>query len=235
MSGLTLHPAAARTEPYDLQAEIERTEVLLEERRVELSTLQLEFRDFRTLYTRVVGGPLAELAELESAIREAEKRVLGIESFDDACGPEAQQLPSKPAKTSLRKLFWSVARMFHPDHATDENEARRRHAVMTEANRAYREGDFDSLQTLLGDEELQLFCTSSHVKEEESLSERLWSLKDELRTIEFGIRRIKQDALYRVKISADEQATLGKDVLRDTAESIRRKILKARRRLEHFS
>ncbi|MFN2456524.1 MAG: hypothetical protein ABR577_20225, partial [Pyrinomonadaceae bacterium] len=70
--------------------------------------------------------------------------------------------PTLPVKTALRKLFWSVARMFHPDHAADEKEARRRHTIMAEASRAYRDGDIESLHTLLGDEQLQFFCVGAH-------------------------------------------------------------------------
>jgi hypothetical protein len=138
----------------------------------------------------------------------------------------------------LRKLFWSVARLFHPDHATDELEARRRHAVMAEASRAYSDGDVDSLHTLLGDEQLQFFCASAGAQggeQEEDLASQLVRLKGELRTIEFGIKRIHQDGLYlkMVKVKADKQS--GRDTLASMAEEIRRQIKKARRRLEHLA
>jgi hypothetical protein len=135
----------------------------------------------------------------------------------------------------MRKLFWSVARLFHPDRAADEREAQRRHAVMAEASRAYREGDVESLHTLLGDEQLQFFCTRQGADEgEEDLAARFLRLKGELSTVEFGIKRIRQDALYRLKLEADEEARAGRDRLSLMAENIERQITKARRRLEHL-
>jgi hypothetical protein len=136
----------------------------------------------------------------------------------------------------LRKLFWSVARLFHPDHAADEREAQRRHAVMAEASRAYREGDVDSLHTLLGDEQLQFYCASASREDEpEDPAARLLNLKEELRTTEFGIKRVRQDRLYQLMLRAEEESRQGRDVLALMAEEISRKIRKARNRLAHLS
>lgn len=240
MQSLSLHPATEKNVAHDLAAEIARLETLLAERRVELVALQEEFRRFKTLYTQVVGSRLAELEEVERAIKQAEARTLGVEHEEEP--EEAGAYNESPAlilehgKTGLRKLFWSVARLFHPDHAADEAEARRRHTVMAEASRAYREGDIDSLHILLGDEELRSYCASAHPLEEtEDLTDKLLRLKEELRTVEFGIKRIKQDSLYRLKLSVEESAAQGKDALAETAASIQRQIVKARRRLEHLA
>jgi hypothetical protein len=235
MSDLALNPTTTQRIEPDLEFELAETQKLLAERKAELSVLQDQFHEFKTRYTRIVGAPLAELAEIEDAVRLAEEKVLGIGKHplngEDVVSDVVQDLPKR---TSLKKLFWSVARMFHPDHAADDSEARRRHSVMAEANRAYRDGDFESLETLLGDKELRLYCTTGPVQEQ-SLVEQVWSLKDELRTIEFGIKRIKQDRLYQIKLSVDREAAEGRDSLSTMADSIRRQIGKARRRLQHLS
>jgi hypothetical protein len=201
--------------------------------------LQEELRGFKARYTSVVGSKLAELAEVEIEIRRAEERRLGLETAEgddaDAPGPEAAGGP-RPARTSLRSLFWSVAKMFHPDHAGSESEAARRHSIMAEASRAYREGDVESLHTLLGDEELRSYCAAPRAGEGEAdAAARLVDLKEELRTVEFGIKRVRQDGLYRLKLRADEDAALGRDALAEMAERVGRQIEKARRRLAHFS
>jgi hypothetical protein len=136
----------------------------------------------------------------------------------------------------LRKLFWSVAKLFHPDHATDETEARRRHKIMVEASRAYREGDAESLSTLLGDEDLQFYCASPQTADDpEDLHARLLSLKDELRTVEFGLRRLTQDGMYRIKLAAESEAAEGRDALAEEAKRIGRQIVKARHRLTNLT
>jgi len=234
MSGLTLHPESVEREKAELANEIAQTTALLDERKLELANLQEEFREFKERYARIVGGRLAELAEVEQALREAEERLHGVENAPEETEPVAEEKVAQPKQTSLRKLFWSVARLFHPDHATDDSEARRRHSVMAQATRAYSEGDFESLETLLGDDELRSYCTTGNQKDL-GLAEQLWALKDELRTIEFGIKRIKQNPLYIQKLSADALAAEGRDALTQLAETISRKIVKARNRLQHFA
>ena len=242
MHGVQLHPSARREGASDPALEAERVAALVEERGAELKALQEGLREFKARYARTVGARLAELAEVEAEIRRAEARLAGLE--EEAEDGDAEGRPdfydaapsAAPAKGGLRKLFWSVARMFHPDHASDEEEARRRHAVMAEASRAYRAGDVESLSALLGDEQLQSYCASSaREDEQEDDASRLLRLREELITIEFGIKRLKQDRLYHVMLDAAEHERQGRDALTQTADQIARKIVKARNRLAHLS
>jgi hypothetical protein len=239
MSSISLHPASKEAQ-FDAAAECERLATQLAERQAELTQLQARFRDFKLRYAQVVGGPLAELSEVESAVRAAEARLLGLEDEEATEEEEANAdfYATAPVaqKSSLKQLFWSVARLFHPDHAADEREAERRHSIMAEASRAYREGDVDSLNTLLGDEQLQFYCASaSRADEPQDAGTRLLNLKEELRTVEFGFKRIYQDRLYQLMLTADEEAQAGRDPLAEMAARINRKIRKARNRLEHLS
>ena len=236
-----LQPSTVNEKAPDAAAEAGRLAALLEERRAELSALQEEFREFKERYARTVGGRLSELAEVEAEIRRAEARLAGLEEDES---PEEEGRPdfegtapsAAPGKGGLRKLFWSVARMFHPDHAADEEEARRRHAVMAEASRAYRAGDVESLSTLLDDEQLQSYCASGARDEvPEDAAARLVYLKEELITIEFGIKRLKQDRLHHLMLLAAEEARHGRDALAEQAATLTRKIAKARNRLAHLS
>ncbi|HEY0321248.1 MAG TPA: hypothetical protein VGC66_09860 [Pyrinomonadaceae bacterium] len=243
MQSLSLHKQETEKEPLDTASEIARLEGLLKERRRELAALQEEMRLFRTRYTQVVGSRLAELAEIEREIKQAKARMLGLEAeeTEDAAGDEERdehstQQGALPVGKAMRKLFWAVAKMFHPDHASDEREARARHTVMAEASRAYREGDVESLHTLLGDEQLQSLCAvggnDAGAFDPEA---RLLGLEIELRTAEFGIKRIRQDGLYRTMLKVEEEALEGRDALTQMAEQINRQIMKARHRLAHLS
>jgi hypothetical protein len=244
MQSVTLHPAAPAKEPPDPAREAARLKALLAARRAELTTLQDELRDFKTRYAATVGSRLAELAELERAIRLAETRTLGVEHADDADEGAAANSAAHATvaiKASLKNLFWSVAKLFHPDHAADDDEARRRHSIMAEASRAYREGDVESLNTLLADEDLQLYCATPRAADGDDdegaldLNAHLLSLREELLTIEFGIKRARQDRLYRLKLEADAAAAAGRDRLAEEAERLDRKLVKTRNRLAHLS
>lgn len=244
MQSLSLHPSAAHDEPFDLAAEVARLESLLSARQIELTALQEELHAFKVRYTEIVGSRLSELAEIEQAIKKAEARQHDTENDAGAEDGEGEgdgvgkshAADKSPVGNSLRRLFWSVAKLFHPDHAADETEARRRHQIMVEASRAYREGDAESLHTLLGDEELQFYCTRVQAADTpEDLQDKLLSLKEELRTVEFGIKRLTQDGLYRIKLAADEEATHGRDALAEEAKRIGRQIAKARHRLTNLT
>ncbi|HEX8887887.1 MAG TPA: hypothetical protein VF779_01845 [Pyrinomonadaceae bacterium] len=240
MQSLSLHETASRNSTVDLAQEIADLETLLAERRSELVRLQQELREFKSLYTERVGAPMSELSEVERAIKEAEARLFDLETdaedeTEEIDSHASAQAASASGKTALRKLFWSVARLFHPDHASDEKERERRHAVMAEASRAYQDGDVESLNTLLGDEQLQFFCASPGADDmEESETARLLRLKGELLTVDYGIKRIRQDGLYRLKLKVETDAREGRDALSLMAENINRQIVKARRRLEHL-
>lgn len=221
----------------DLAAEVAALESLLAERKEELTVLQEEFRAFKMRYSSVVGSRLAESAEIENQIKRAETERLWLAQADEPAAAEPIVVEALPVGKALRKLFWSVAKMFHPDHASDAEEARRRHQIMAEANRAYQEGDADSLHTLLDDTEFRSYCATA-VRAEEAeidLAAQLVSLKEELITIDFGIRRIKQDGLYQTKLTVDAEARHGRDALVQMAENIRRQITKAQHRLAHLS
>ncbi|HLL13796.1 MAG TPA: hypothetical protein VK388_01835 [Pyrinomonadaceae bacterium] len=243
MQSLSLQPSATREEPFDPAAEVARLESLLTERRAELTALQEEMHTFKIRYTEIVGSRLAELAEIEQTIKQAEARLndpegdaQAEEREGDSNGIGTTSGAEKSAVgNSLRNLFWSVAKLFHPDHAADETEARRRHQIMVEASRAYREGDAESLHTLLGDEELHFYCTRVQAADTpEGLQDKIMSLKEELRTVEFGIQRLTQNGLYRIKLAADEEATHGRDALAEEAKRINRQIVKARHRLTNL-
>ena len=241
MQSVHLQPSTVSEKAPDAAAEAVRLAALLEERSAELSALQEQFRVFKERYARTVGGRLAELAEVEAEIRRAEARLAGTaedEEEEEEARPDFEgTAPSAaPGKGGLRKLFWSVARLFHPDHAADEEEARRRHQIMAEASRAYRDGDVQGLSTLLDDEQLQSYCASAGRDElPEDAAARLVYLKEELITIEFGIKRLKQDRLYHLMLATAEEARHGRDALAEQAATLTRKIVKARNRLAHLS
>jgi hypothetical protein len=244
MQSISLHTPETEKEPLNIAGEIARLEALLAERRRELAALQEEMRVFRARYTEVIGSRLAELAEIEREIKRAKARLLGLEdesaeaaaSSDDESDAQSTQPGALPVGKAMRKLFWAVAKMFHPDHAADEREARARHTVMAEASRAYREGDVESLHTLLGDEQLQSLCAAGgNDAGTDDPEARLLGLEIELRTVEFGIKRIRQDGLYHTRLKVEAEAREGRDALAQMAEQIDRQIVKARHRLAHLS
>jgi hypothetical protein len=136
-------------------AEFEALSKDLAERELELATLENRLSEFEKRYARTVGVLFAELDELEKEIakelfrlnpteeyrqgfQRAEKKA---KSSHDAVDPERlAQNEKKPFAPSdeLKNLFRRVAKMIHPDLATDERERAHRTSLMARANEAYK-------------------------------------------------------------------------------------------------
>ena len=150
------------------RAELATLEARLAERELDLATLQAELHSFEGTYLRTVGSRLAELDQIEAQIAEAGARnkpkdrevqqrasQARAQAEESARAVEAEQEAGKrepfmPSE-NLKKLYREVAKRIHPDLATDESERKRRHELMTEANRAYAEGDAARLEAILRD------------------------------------------------------------------------------------
>lgn len=62
--------------------------------------------------------------------------------------PELSIEVDDDTKPNLKKLYRSLARMYHPDFASDEEDRERRTQLMTIINEAYEKGDLQTLQLL---------------------------------------------------------------------------------------
>jgi hypothetical protein len=62
--------------------------------------------------------------------------------------PELSPDVDEDTKPNLKKLYRSLARIYHPDYASDEDDRDRRTQLMTLINEAYQKGDLSTLQLL---------------------------------------------------------------------------------------
>jgi hypothetical protein len=68
---------------------------------------------------------------------------------EEPAAPPAPEPPDEVTKEELKKLFRTLAKMFHPDLVTESYEKKRRADVMAKINKAYAAGDAASLKALL--------------------------------------------------------------------------------------
>ena len=128
-------------------------ETVLSERDAGLDRIKADLAAFKVSYGQRVGILYEQLDDLEFQIAEAELGIAEDKARREGRGPGATaaigEQPSAPPKLtsdSVRRLFRDVARIIHPDPATDHETRDRRHALMIEANRAYAAGDAQSKQ-----------------------------------------------------------------------------------------
>lgn len=234
---------------HDLLREVLELETRLAASRDELNSMQTALGDFTLRYIEIVGEKMAELAELERQIREMEsgaKPDAAPDSNDDSArdfyDDNFSITHDEPTLKHLRKLFWSLAKKFHPDQSATEEERTRRHEIMSQASQAYKQGDEDLLAQMLSDGTLELHCVTARGAEAEEekrdgkfLLRRRDELLDQIRTIEYGIRRTRINPLYKLKLETEREEARGrKDALADQAARLAKRIKQARLRLEQL-
>jgi hypothetical protein len=232
-------------EEIALQRELDTLTAQLRAGTQELATLETAWSDFRSRYMQTVGRRYGELEEVEALIAEA----LAAKGVPEEVAVEEEALPEEEPELAaavsgatfqplkqMRKLFWRVAKMFHPDLASDEAERERRHTLMSEANQAYQDGDAERLTSLLEDEQpAGIDPLDSATRERRALLRtQVALLRRELRAVEIEIKRITDNDFYYFKTKADEAATHGRDLLGDMEARVAEQILSARRRLEEL-
>lgn len=225
-------------EERSLRDEADALEIRLRERREELAHTEAEWNEFRARYIAAVGEAYAELEEVERRIAEfepvrdeaADEEPEDKEAADATVGASPEGAAARGLKQA-RKLFWRVAKMLHPDLASDDAERDRRHELMTEASQAYRNGDMDRLSSLLDDESESATATPER-DELAALRSRLAQLKRELHRVEIDIRHFAESPFFGIKIRCDDAARRGRDLLSEMRAHVADQVVDARRRLD---
>jgi hypothetical protein len=228
----------------DLAEMLRGREAALAAREAELASFLDELRALRARYLEEVGIHYARLIPLEEAIAAEEVRLglrLAAIDAEDAAKRSADPLnPSCDSRAGvpdgLKTMFRSVAKALHPDLAMDETARGRRQSLMAEANRAYADRDAERLQLILRSwEESPEAVDASHPYGERLRAERRLAQIDQ-RMIQIGaeLAELRDSAVNRLKISMDESAKYGRDLLKQMRDTVEREIAAATRRLDRL-
>ena len=239
MSGLVPSPQSPDETLDALGARVTELDAALNERARELARTKSELGAFKARYRREVGELHEELEELERQIAELELGEINRRLADDearGAQGEGAMADSAPKLTSdaVRRLFRDVARIIHPDLASDELTRDRRHALMIEANKAYALGDEERLRWILQAWERSPEAVQG--SDEEStrlrLERRITQLEEQLEIFAGELNELKASSIWKLKAMVDESAGKGKDLVADTVRRLKRDILVARNRLD---
>jgi hypothetical protein len=223
----------------------------LAEKELELATLENELAFFEHTYARRVGNLYAELDRLEAEIaRELyrlypdpehqagyeaaeQKARVNQQAVDEKLIGEEQKPPSPSEE--LRNLFRKVAKIIHPDLATDEEERAFRTRLMARANAAYKRNDKAALEQILEEWENRGENTAPEATPQihgDPLDRQISQVQARIREIEAQIEALRTSELYQLMRQVEQAKEQGRDLLGEMAADIQTKIDGARELLQ---
>lgn len=240
-----------REELEQKKQELARLAAELIQKELDLTTTQSELQEFEQKYIRIVVAKYAKLDEIEARIAEAnavlypgrpeveqqaqEARTQAKESSKVADEANTQwelknqKQASVPPPEDLKKLYRQVAKLVHPDLATNEEERVRRNQLMAEVNQAYKDGNEAKLKALLDKWKYSPELVKGGGVEAELLRtiRKIAQVRERLHQIQIEINQLKESELFELKIQVEAADTKGKDLLGEMSSHIDRDIKKA--------
>lgn len=223
----------------ELRDQLAALEGRLTDRGAEVVRVKADLDAFRIRYRHEVGLLHDELDRLELDLAEAELGILK-ERLADAAGAAvdtpAERSEPQPRFTSdaVRKLFRDVAKAIHPDLARDADARDRRHSLMIEANRAYALGDEVQLRAILEAWERSPEAVQGTDQEAMRLRlvRRLDQIEEHLQALAAEMASMTDTSLWKLKTMVDEEASKGKDLIKDMVRRLKRDIVVSTNRLD---
>lgn len=236
-----------------LRAQLELLTQELSELELELATAQAEIAGFNRRYHDLVGSRMAELDHLQARLATYRAAVMpeDLDARQDAeharCRAEQSRRESERWRAEpqagagifspsrdLKKLYRSLAQKIHPDRARDDADRAWRTQLMSEANRAYREGDVAGLHEIFslwqeGAGRRQAWDTDA-----ERLSAQIDTLKRRIAAIERELNQLFGSRLYELFTAAGIARRAGRDLLEEMGARLTEQIEQARRQLAEF-
>jgi hypothetical protein len=223
----------------------------LAEKELELATLENEMAFFERTYAQRVGNLYAELDRLEAEIarelcrlypgserqaryKAAEQKARTNQQAVDEKLAGKEQKPPRPSE-ELRNLFRKVAKMIHPDLATDEQDRAFRTSLMARANTAYKRNDKAALEQILEEWEHrgeQPAPESVPLISGDLLERQINHVRARIREIEARIEALKKSELYQLMCRVEEAEGHGRDLLGEMARNLQHQIRGARELLK---
>ncbi|MCX8086195.1 MAG: J domain-containing protein [Rhodocyclaceae bacterium] len=240
-------------------AELEVLGQELAEMELELATAQGELAAFGARYQKLVAWRIAELDRLEAELA----KLRAERAPEDAALAAAAEAAHARAEASrrereayerreeaasarfapsvdLKKRFRQLAQKIHPDRAKDERERAWRTQLMTEANRAYREGDAAALEEVFalwreGQGAVPSAPSAGPRLTDSALARQAARMRARIAAIAAELDRLYGSKLYELFAAARVAARQGRDLLAEMAARLDGEIMAAQAELERLA
>lgn len=224
--------------------ELAQLQVQLGDRELCLANLRAELTAFEGEYLRQVGAQYAELDEWNAKLAEliaeesgteedrtvaSQARTQATESRAASHGEaaEAKEFVTSP---ELKSLYRELAKRVHPDLAIDEADRKQRERLMTEANRAYQDGDAEALRRILQEYESSPDSVrgTGVAADLVRVLRQLNQVRNRLARIEEEINGLTRSDIATLRAKAEDASREGRDLLSEMAADIQGRINAAR-------
>lgn len=228
--------------------ELAQLQVQLADRELFVANMRAELAAFEGRYLRQVGvlyaeldewnAELAELLAEESKTEEArsaasQARAQAAESCAASHGEaaEAKEFATSP---ELKSLYRELAKQVHPDLAIDEADRKQRERLMTEANRAYQNGDTEALRRLLQEYESSPDSVrgTGVAADLVRVLRQLKQVRNRLAQIEEEITGLKGSDIANLQARAEDASREGRELLAEMAADVQGRINAVRRQYD---
>lgn len=229
---------------------LERLKDRLADREEEMAELRAELEQTEANYTMEVGRFYAELDEIEAQIAEEELKLV---PDDEEIKKKVEELRRRAEESAAeveeanchnkfnptpeaKKAYHNLARMIHPDLATDDAERERRHTLMARLNDAYAEGNQNLLNKLVEE-----YRDSPDLVRGDSTGDELVRVIRQIYQVTTRLRELKSEKLkaelsesYAMREKVRAEQLEGRNYFKQMSERTKTHIMKARRRLENL-
>lgn len=216
----------------------------LSEMELEFATAQAELAEFTQRYYERVGERLIELDRLQTRIASllaerapddapAQHRAREARAQSERSDHEGRRFTERSERPfapsgDVKRLFRQLAQKIHPDRADDEADRAWRTELMSEANRAYKNGDEMVLREILT--QWQDGATARTARAASGYARQVAQMQRRLAEIEAELKRLFASRLYEFFVAARLARDRGRDLLQELADKLDRDIGAARAR-----
>jgi hypothetical protein len=251
----------ASQKPEEHELELKRSELAiieaeLNQRELELATVQASLHTFEQRSKAELDPRYEELANLQHRLAELRSKIKPAEGAQPP--PSTRKTPKAPRKrrprpesptdlaTSasadekaldtperLKRMYRDVAKAIHPDLAGDDIERQHRHALMVKANEAYDAGDEQKLSGVL----YEWDTSPEAIRGQGSIPDLIRTIRKihrgklRLAMISMEMTRLTGTSLYNLKHMADEAKSFERDLLAEMTERIDQQIAETKQQI----
>ena len=232
---------------------LERLETRLAEQEEMMVGFREELKIFEAKYTQEVGRYYAELDEIEAEIAEEEARLAPNDEEIQRKAEEARKRAEESAAATdeenwqacshkfhptpqMKKAYYKLARLVHPDLAVDASERARRHDLMAKLNDAYAEGNAELMDSLVEEhrDSPDLITGDDIGASLLRLIRQIFQVKRRLETLQKEKAGLENSENNRLRLKVESEMREGRNLLSQMSERTKTHIMRARRKLENL-